>query len=240
CFKCQGVGHLAVDFPNRNILSFIEEEGDPKYESYDESNEDEIIYEDQGQSLVVCHMLSIAATNEDHCLRNNIFQMKCMSKGKVCDVIVDGGSCEKLVSITMVEKLGLKPVDHPQPYNLLWFQKGNEVKVNKWCLVQFLIGRKYNDELWCDVVPMDACYILLGRPLQFDCQTKHDGFRITYTFKNDGVTITLGPTDVRKKAKETDSDLLTISEFDEAMGESCEAFLLVVMENIEETNVIPP
>ena len=34
-------------------------------------------------------------------------------------------------------------------------------------LVSFQIG-KYEDEVLCDVVPMEATYILLGRPWQFD------------------------------------------------------------------------
>ncbi|GJZ99645.1 hypothetical protein Tco_0672196, partial [Tanacetum coccineum] len=38
---------------------------------------------------------------------------------------------------------------------------GNEVKVSKRCLVKFN-WKKYNDEVWCDVVLMDACHMLLG------------------------------------------------------------------------------
>nr|GEW87634.1 RNA-directed DNA polymerase [Tanacetum cinerariifolium] len=33
----------------------------------------------------------------------------------------------------------------------------------------------YNDELWCDVVPMDACHVLFGRTWQFDRRAIHDG-----------------------------------------------------------------
>lgn len=62
----------------------------------------------------------------------------------------------------MVEKLKLKTESHPQPCKLTWFRKGNEVKVNKRCLVQFSIGKNYHYEVLCDVVPMDACHLLLG------------------------------------------------------------------------------
>ncbi|GJT44585.1 hypothetical protein Tco_0953300 [Tanacetum coccineum] len=44
---------------------------------------------------------------------------------------------------------------------------------------------------------MDAAHILLGRPWQFDRKTKHDGFQNTYSFKKDGVNITLVPFDSR-------------------------------------------
>ena len=142
-------------------------------------------------------------------------------------MIIDGGSCENVVSKTMVEKLGLNTEDHPQPYKLSWFKKGSEVKVSKRCLVKFSIGKKYSDEVWCDVVPMDACHVLLGRPWQFDRRTKHDGFKNTYTFQKDGTTITLGPSDLRKEAK---NHLLSRLEFGSEVDKAVEVFALVVTE----------
>ncbi|GJS88715.1 RNA-directed DNA polymerase [Tanacetum coccineum] len=93
----------------------------------------------------------------------------------------------------MVEKLSLPIQNHPDPYQLTWLKKGNLVKVTHRCLVHFSIGNKYADELWYEVIPMDACYILLGRPWLYDHRVKHDGYRNTYTFKKDGVRITLAP-----------------------------------------------
>ena len=40
------------------------------------------------------------------------------------------------------------------------------------------------DELCCDIIPMDACHILLGRPQLFDRKVVHDGHPGTYTFCN--------------------------------------------------------
>ena len=73
---------------------------------------------------------------EDEWLRNNIFHIRCTSHGKVCDVIIDDGSCENVVVATMAEKLKLKIEDHLKPHKLQWLRKGNEVKVNKRCLVK--------------------------------------------------------------------------------------------------------
>ena len=52
------------------------------------------------------------------------------------------------------------------------------MKVNKRCLIQFSIGKNYNNAVMCDVVPMDACHLLFGRPWQYDRKTSHDGFKI--------------------------------------------------------------
>ncbi|CAL8992672.1 unnamed protein product, partial [Prunus brigantina] len=143
----------------------------------------------------------------------------------------------------MVEKLNLKMMEHPQPYKLSWLQKGNEVKVNKKCLVQFSIGQNYKDEIWCDVVPMDACHLLLGRPWQYDRKVVHDGFRNTYTFEKDGVKIVLGPMksgSSPKPMKVDGNNLLTKSEFLIAFEEIKEAYALVVMEENEMKGGIPP
>lgn len=47
--------------------------------------------------------------------------------------------------------------------------------MHKHVLVSFRIGR-YEDEVLCDVVPMQVGHLLLGRPWQFDRRVKHDGF----------------------------------------------------------------
>ena len=61
------------------------------------------------------------------------------------------------------------------------------MKVNQRTLVQFSIGKNYKDEVLCDVVPMDACHLLLGSPWQYDRRVIHDGFKNTYDFCKDGV-----------------------------------------------------
>ena len=54
--------------------------------------------------------------NDDSWLRTNIFQTRCTSGGKVCQVIIDEGSCENMVSKEMVDKLNLLCEKHPHPY----------------------------------------------------------------------------------------------------------------------------
>ena len=65
--------------------------------------------------------------------------------------------------------------------------------MNSRCLIPLSIGKNYQDELWCDIIPMDACHIFLGRPWLFDRRVKHDGYLNTYTFSKDGKKITLTP-----------------------------------------------
>ena len=56
--------------------------------------------------------------------------------------------------------------------------------------------------MWCDVVDMDACHLLLGRPWQYDRDVDRNGRTNTYSFVYDGVKIVLLPSKlVVEKAK---------------------------------------
>ncbi|XP_071708258.1 uncharacterized protein [Rutidosis leptorrhynchoides] len=246
CFKCQGMGHYARDCPNQKTITTWEDEY-PKYdtdgepEPHEQKTEGtEMIYADQGEALVIHRTLNTTVHNDDEYswLRNNIFRTKVNTKGKVCSMIIDGGSCENVVSTEMVEKLGLQVVDHPEPYQLTWLKHSSNVKVNKRCLVQFSIGNKYNDEVWCEVIPMDACHLLLGRPWQFDRKTKHDGFRNTYSFCKDGINITLAPLDTRKTAEDP-TLFLSYHALAQEVRNATLLFALVITESNETAHEIP-
>lgn len=92
----------------------------------------------------------------------------------------------------MVEKLGLLTTKHPRPYKLQWLNDSGEVKVSKQVKVPFSI-RRYTDEVICDVVPMQAGHLLLGRPWQFHRRAVHDGYTNRYSFVMEQKTITLAP-----------------------------------------------
>jgi len=81
-------------------------------------------------------------------------------------------------------------VKHAKPYRLQWLNDSGEVKVTKQVVVPFSI-RKYVEEVLCDMVPMQASHILLGRPWQYDWKAIHDGVKNRYTIVKDGKTITL-------------------------------------------------
>ena len=85
--------------------------------------------------------MNVQAKEENEVQRDNIFQTRCLIKDKVCSMIIDGGSCTNIASITMVEKLDLPTIKHPRPYKLQWLNESGEVKVNQQVLVSFSIGR---------------------------------------------------------------------------------------------------
>eukprot|EP00253_Pinus_taeda_P016795 PITA_16795 len=124
--------------------------------------------------------------------RKALFRTVCKSRGKCCKLIIDNGSTDNLVAVEMVEKLGLKKLKHPTPYKVSWLQKRHQLLVDEQCEVEFQIGR-YKDKILCDVMPMDVCHLLLGRPWQFDRSAVHDGKTNCYKFVKDGIKHTLVP-----------------------------------------------
>lgn len=60
------------------------------------------------------------------------------------------------------------------------------------CLLSFHI-RNFHEHVLCDVVKMEACQILFGRPWLLDRKHHHDGGANTSEFKNDGKWYKLTP-----------------------------------------------
>ena len=67
-----------------------------------------------------------------------------------------------------------------------------KIEVKERCKVPCSIG-KYRDEVYCDVVDIDACQLLFGKPWQFDLDAQHAGREIVYQLEKDDVKFTLLP-----------------------------------------------
>eukprot|EP00253_Pinus_taeda_P023394 PITA_23394 len=155
-----------------------------------------------GEALVLHKvLLKPVDENVEQTQRKDLFRTVCKSQGKCCKMIIDSGSTDNLVSTEMVEKLGLKHLKHPNLYRVSCLQKGHQLLVDEQSEVEFQIGR-YKDKIICDIMPMDVCHILLGRPWQYDRKVTHDGVLNCYKFEKDGVRHTLVPIREEKKAAE--------------------------------------
>ncbi|GKA82435.1 hypothetical protein Tco_0789183 [Tanacetum coccineum] len=110
-----------------------------------------------------------------------------------------------------------------------------EPKLDEPCDELFSIGQSYKDEVWCEVISMDVAHILLGRPWKFDRKTKHDRFQNTYSFKKDGVNITLVPFYSRQTQAAGSNLFMKKTGFERLMKTTPCVFTLVV---VEENNII--
>lgn len=94
-------------------------------------------------------------------------------------MVIDSDSTDNLISVEMVEKLGLKRIPHITPYKMSWLNKGQQVLASDQSRVEFKIGA-YEDKIMYDILPMDVCHLLLGKPWQYDREAQHDGQKNFY------------------------------------------------------------
>ena len=174
--------------------------------------------------------------------RQNIFQTKCRVQGKLCDLIIDSGSESNCVSKQLVSELNLETKPHPHPYRMKWLDNKASGSVSRQCLVSMTLGT-YVDDILCDVLEMDACHLLLGRPWQYDKKTTHNGYANTYTLRHNGKKKELIPLPphraVPPKPTKVPVHLMNRRECEKEVEGKEELYLLVTKE-VHDPMPIPP
>ncbi|WVZ58320.1 hypothetical protein U9M48_008601 [Paspalum notatum var. saurae] len=207
CHKCQGIGHVQKECPSKRAYIATEDGGyistsdvEEDIDDMEEPNEDDgndgdtLGSEDTAayRSIIVQRVLSARMEQAEQQQRHNLFQIFFVINNRRARVIIDSGSCNNLVSSDLVKKLGLITRPHPHPYHIQWLNDSGKAKVTQTVRVYFSIG-SYSDFADCDVVPMQACSLLLGRPWEYDTDALHHGRSNKYTFMHKGKKITLLP-----------------------------------------------
>ena len=132
-------------------------------EELDEEGKTLYLAPEEGEMLMIKRLLHATDAPSEASKREQIFHSRCKVANKTDNLIIDGGSCTNVASIELVNKLNLATLAHLRPHKLQWLKKGNEVTVTKKVLVAFSFG-SYKDKAVCDVLPMDACHLLLSKP----------------------------------------------------------------------------
>ncbi|GJT78712.1 putative reverse transcriptase domain-containing protein [Tanacetum coccineum] len=105
-----------------------------------------------------------------------------------------------------------------QTYSYSGLRKGGEVHSFFMRVMFVFCGETLiKDNVWCDVVPMDACHLLLGRPWEYDRDITHNERTNTYSFLFRGVKITLMPNKPKEVVSKPTGTLLTLSQFEDEL-----------------------
>jgi len=130
-----GRGHFARECKSQRVMISTEDGGYESASDYDEETLALITREEHGgddsdhetqymapedadryECLVAQRVLSVHVTQAEQNQRHNLFHTKGVVKERSVRVIIDGGSCNNLASMEMVEKLSLTTRPHPHPY----------------------------------------------------------------------------------------------------------------------------
>jgi hypothetical protein len=181
CHRCHGVGHFQCDCPSKKsyiatddggYISASDVEDDFALQTNNAGDLDDNDAEDftsehtkeyNTKTYVVQRVLSAQVDTSKKLQRHNLFQIFFIVKDYRVRTIIDGGSYNNLVSTDFVAKIGLTTRLHTHPYYIQWLNNSGKAKVTHTARVHFSIGT-YHDYADCDVVPMQACSLLLGHP----------------------------------------------------------------------------
>ena len=107
-------------------------------------------------------------------------------------MIIDGGSFANVMSSDLVNALSLSMRRLPTPCYMQWMNQSGTLKITHNARVKFSVGT-YIETVDCDVAPLSACHLLLGRPWQFDLDATHSDRSNNYSFVHKGVNHVLKP-----------------------------------------------
>jgi hypothetical protein len=210
CHHCHGVGHFQRDRPSKKSYIAIDDGGyvsasDVEDDSALQTNNagdldddnvkvfgSEHMEEYNTKTYVVQRVLSAQVDTSEKLQLHNLFQIFFIIKDCCVGTIIDGGSCNNLVSADFMAKIGLTTRLHTHPYYIQCLNNSGKAKVTHTTRVHFSIGT-YNDYADCDVVPMQACSLLMGHPWEFDTDAIHHGRSNKCTLVHNGKKITLLP-----------------------------------------------
>jgi hypothetical protein len=187
CHRYYGIGHFQRDYPSKKSYIDIADGGyvgtsDTEDDLALQTNHAGDLAEDDDDEHVFGSdhtadyntktyvMQRVLSDNLDHSKKlqqHNLFQIFFIIKDYRVRTIIDGGSCNNLVSADFMTKIGLMTHAHTHPYYIRWLNNSGKAKVTHTTRIHFSIGT-YHDYADGDVVPMQACSFLLGRPWEFD------------------------------------------------------------------------
>jgi hypothetical protein len=194
CHCCHGIGHFQRDCPSKKSYIATADRGYVSASGTDDDltlqtnhagdladdSDDEQVFgsehtvEYSTKIYVVQQILSAHVDQSEKLQRHNLFQIFFIVKDCRVHTIIDGGSCNNLVSTDFVTKIGVTTHAHTHPYYIQLLNNSGKAKVTHTSRTHFSIGT-YHDYVDCDIVPMQASSLLLGHPWECDTDVVHHG-----------------------------------------------------------------
>lgn len=126
-FRCFQPGHKSNECLNRKQLQLMdggsEEHSDLPPEPVFDSIDD--LQGDDGEFLAcIMEKVLLAPKTASPSQRHSLFRTRCTNGGKVCELVIDSGCTENIISSKVVKALQLHVTKHPSSYKIGWVRKG--------------------------------------------------------------------------------------------------------------------
>ncbi|GAV65044.1 zf-CCHC domain-containing protein, partial [Cephalotus follicularis] len=127
CYRCGKLGHHSNNCTESKTVNLVEQERDygdqevgdeENHDLYDNCGELDFVEEEGERVNYVIQQVLYSPKKQDTSQSHNIFRSHCSINRKVCDLIIDSGSCENFVAKKLVEHLKLPTEPHPNPYSI--------------------------------------------------------------------------------------------------------------------------
>ncbi|XP_040361675.1 uncharacterized protein LOC112203294 [Rosa chinensis] len=135
CYRCNKPGHRSNVCPERRTALIDDYDEDEEEVGKDGDYDGAEFAEEESPEKVHIVLQRVLLCPKEEGQRRNIFRSLCSINNKVCNLIVDNGSCENFVAKKLVEYLQLPTQPHETPYSLGWVKKGPQVRVVESCKV---------------------------------------------------------------------------------------------------------
>jgi hypothetical protein len=208
CHRCHGIGHFQCNYLSKKsyiattdggYVSASDTDNDLALQTNhtgdlaDDGDDEQVhgsehMVEYNTKTYVMQWVLSAHVDQSETLQQHNLFQIFFIVKDCRVRTIIDGGSCNNLVSADFVTKIGLMTCAHTHPYYIQWLNNSGKAKVTHITRVHFSISTYHNYADY-DVVPMQACCLLLGHPWEFDTDAVHHSRSNKYTLTGKKITL---------------------------------------------------
>ena len=181
-YRCGEPGHKSNEYPKRRQVNMTDYKEEDNVLIEIESEDSDFVEEHGDPVTCVIQKVLCSQKIPDTTKRHQIFYSRCSIKDKVCNLIIDNRSYENIIFRALMDYLKLEMELHPHPHTLSWIKKNSSIKVTDLCHVPISISKYYQDIVACDMVDIDTCYILLGRPWYYDVSATHKSKENIYIF----------------------------------------------------------
>ncbi|KAL9665148.1 hypothetical protein QQ045_020559 [Rhodiola kirilowii] len=143
---------------------------------------------------------------------------------------------ESIEAVNIVlQRVLLTTPDEGQRKNLFKFHcsilkkvsKGSQVRVTRTCKVPISIGKHYREEVPCNVLDMDVCHVLLGRPWQYDLDVTYRGWDNVMMFTWEKHKIAMTPISSFDRQPSKQSNFLVMKHSEKEFSADVEEIVVV-------------